>query len=116
VLRTLIGGDAGTVLYDGLDSADSVKVYESAGSSGSGLDERMHLRIGYRASVMRAPQLAIVEPLREVIGQFVESIRTGSAPHTDGASALRIIRYLEAADRSLASQGRRVALRTVTCP
>ena len=41
------------------------------------------------------------EPLVEECRHFLECVATGSTPRTDGAEGLRVLRVLEAADRSL---------------
>ena len=50
------------------------------------------------------------EPLRRECEAFVEAMRTRRQPLTDAASALRVQRVLEAAQRSLITQGQAVAL------
>jgi predicted dehydrogenase len=52
-----------------------------------------------------SPQIASVEPLRVECQHFVECVRTGRAPQSDGASGLRVVRVLEALQHSL--RGRR---------
>jgi len=48
-----------------------------------------------------SPQIANVEPLRVECEHFVDCVRTGSAPRSDGASGLRVVRVLESLQRSL---------------
>ncbi|RME97640.1 MAG: gfo/Idh/MocA family oxidoreductase, partial [Chloroflexi bacterium] len=50
------------------------------------------------------------EPLRQECQAFVEAIQTRRPPLTDGASALRVLRVLQAAQRSLTTNGRVVTL------
>jgi predicted dehydrogenase len=50
------------------------------------------------------------EPLRLECEAFLAALRTRTAPLTDGASGLRVLRVLEAAQRSLAGGGATVAL------
>jgi predicted dehydrogenase len=50
------------------------------------------------------------EPLRLECLAFLDSIGTRQAPRTDADSALRVLRVLEAAQRSLVTQGQPVAL------
>ena len=47
----------------------------------------------------------MVEPLEVECRHFVECVAEGKRPLTDGASALRVVRVLEAAQRSLESRG-----------
>ena len=57
-----------------------------------------------------AEGLANEEPLRRQCLQFIESIRTRRRPLTDGESGLRVLRVLDAAERSLADGGRPINL------
>lgn len=48
-----------------------------------------------------SPQIPNVEPLRVECEHFVESVRHGRRPRSDGASGLRVVRVLEELQRSL---------------
>jgi predicted dehydrogenase len=48
-----------------------------------------------------SPQIANIEPLRAECEHFVECIRTGRRPQSDGRSGLRVVRVLEQLQRSL---------------
>ncbi|MFN0247158.1 MAG: Gfo/Idh/MocA family protein [Kofleriaceae bacterium] len=50
------------------------------------------------------------EPLKLECNAFLDAIRTRQAPITDGNSALRVLRVLQAAQRSLVTQGHPVQL------
>jgi UDP-2-acetamido-3-amino-2,3-dideoxy-glucuronate N-acetyltransferase len=50
------------------------------------------------------------EPLREEMQHFLECVRTRRAPRTDGQNGLRVLRVLDACQRSLESGGRPVQL------
>lgn len=50
------------------------------------------------------------EPLRRQCLQFLECIRTRRTPLTDGESGLRVLRVLDAAERSLLEQGTPISL------
>jgi predicted dehydrogenase len=58
------------------------------------------------------PTVSFSEPLHEEGRHFIECIRDGSQPLSDGACGLRVVRVLEAADRSLTEGGRPVTLAT----
>ena len=55
-----------------------------------------------RSGDIFSPRLSNVEPLRVECEHFVECVRTGATPRSDGASGLRVVRVLEALQRSLA--------------
>jgi UDP-2-acetamido-3-amino-2,3-dideoxy-glucuronate N-acetyltransferase len=50
------------------------------------------------------------EPLRRVAEAFVECVRTGATPRADGHDGLRVLRVLDAAQRSLDAGGAPIAL------
>jgi UDP-2-acetamido-3-amino-2,3-dideoxy-glucuronate N-acetyltransferase len=50
------------------------------------------------------------EPLREELSHFVECVRRRSAPKTDGRNGVRVLRVLEACQRSLERGGQPVRL------
>jgi predicted dehydrogenase len=54
-----------------------------------------------RSGEIFSPQIANVEPLRVECEHFLECIRTGAAPRSDGRSGVRVVRVLEALQRSL---------------
>ena len=56
------------------------------------------------------PELSTAEPLREVVRHFVACIGRTERPISDGATGLRVVRQLEAADRSMREDGRPVQL------
>jgi len=54
-----------------------------------------------RSGDIYSPQISNREPLRLECEHFIECIRTGASPRSDGASGLRVVRVLEALQRSL---------------
>ena len=68
------------------------------------------MRIGYRTGDMWAPQLAIREALYAAARHFVDAITTGALSISDAHAGLRVVRVLEAATESMASQGRPVSV------
>jgi predicted dehydrogenase len=54
-----------------------------------------------RSGDIYSPQISNREPLRLECEHFIECVRTGATPRSDGASGLRVVRVLEALQRSL---------------
>jgi predicted dehydrogenase len=115
IRRTLIGGDRQMIVYDDLEPSEKVKVYDKGvtitNGLGDGLEGAHDLLVSYRAGDVLAPQLGVSEALATVAQHFTECVREGRRPVTDGAAGLRVIRVLEAAERSLADGGIAVELR-----
>ena len=53
---------------------------------------------------------AEMEPLREELHHFVDCVRTRETPRTDGANGLRVLRVLDACQRSIEGSGQPVFL------
>jgi predicted dehydrogenase len=66
-------------------------------------DSRTYGEYITRSGDVFSPQIPNVEPLRVECEHFIDSIRTGEAPRSDGASGLRVVRVLERLERSLDS-------------
>lgn len=62
-----------------------------------------------RSGDIYSPQLPSVEPLRLECQEFLDSIREGRAPRSDGRSGLRVVRVLERLQDSLRASGRAAA-------
>jgi predicted dehydrogenase len=54
-----------------------------------------------RSGDIFSPRLSSAEPLRVECEHFVDCVRTGAAPRSDGTSGLRVVRVLETLQRSL---------------
>ena len=106
----MIGGSNKSIVYDDLEVAEKVKVYERGITIAREPDPRRETMIGYRTGDVWSPHLPQREPLQNMVRHFVECIETGKAPNTDGQSGLRVVQILEAAQRSIKAQGGRITL------
>ncbi|HEX5706299.1 MAG TPA: hypothetical protein VFX96_03330, partial [Pyrinomonadaceae bacterium] len=70
------------------------------------------LLVSYRSGDMWAPRFDTTEALRTEAAHFVECVRAGARPETDGEAGLRIVRIMEAAEASLRARGQLVELPT----
>jgi predicted dehydrogenase len=93
VRRISIRGEAGVLFYDDLDPTQKVTVTSFADAE--------HARV---------IETETAEPLRGVIRHFAACISSGDRPINDGAAGLRVVRLLEAADRSIQLRGQPVML------
>jgi predicted dehydrogenase len=112
IRRTLIGGDRQMIVYDDLEPSEKIKVYDKGITLNgqANQDKTYDLLIGYRAGDMWAPQLSLTEGLRTEALHFLDCVRTGRTPLSDGAAGVRVLRILEAASQSLTLGGRPVEL------
>jgi predicted dehydrogenase len=107
-IRTMtVVGDRRMAVYDDAHAAEKVKVYDH-GVAGLSSDE---LRRSYRSGDIHSPHVAVTEALQLEVRHFIECIRGGATPRSDGQAGVRVVRVLEAAMRSLRTNGARVAYR-----
>jgi predicted dehydrogenase len=107
VRQVLIGGDRRMILYDDIEPTEKVKVYDR-GVHWNGVSDqsRRETLVAYRMGDMHAPVLDQKEALSKECVHFLECVRTGATPLTDGLAGLRVVRWLEAAERSAMNEGR----------
>ncbi len=111
--RTLIGASRKMIVYDDLDQAEKIKVYDKGITLNSQQNpEKLYQAlVGYRTGDMLAPQIDTTEALRREADHFVACIQQSAEPETGGNAGLRVVAILEAASRSMTQRGRPVELR-----
>jgi predicted dehydrogenase len=108
IRRTMIAGSRKMVLYDDIEPTEKVRIYDkgvTASRVGSDREADYQTLVSYRTGDVWAPKLDSTEALRYVVAEFLESIRTGRRPLTDGQSGVRVVRLLEAAQESIKNGG-----------
>lgn len=76
-------------------------------------DQRVEVQEGQPTPIKNAGEEVFfepIEPLRVECSAFLEAIASGLPPITDGPSGLRVLKVLQAAQRSLVMNGEPVAL------
>jgi predicted dehydrogenase len=109
VRRTLIGGSRKMIVYDDIEPSEKVKVYDRGISLSDQTAEGVYkMLVSYRTGDMWAPRLDLTEALQLEAGHFLRCIEAGETPVTDGHAGSRVVRFMEAATRSMNEQGRPV--------
>jgi len=106
---TLVGGQKKMLVWNDLVADEKVRVYDKGVdiTSGEGLRD---ILVSYRTGDMWAPQVQQVEALRVELEYFAKCLMEGKVPFNDGLAGLRIVRMLEAAERSIRKRGELVRL------
>lgn len=110
VRLTLVGGSKKMLVYDDMEPTEKVKVYDRGITLNHDPEHRERLLAGYRIGDMWAPQLDTTEALRLVAREFIGAITENRPPLTDGSAGYRVVRLLEAAQRSMEENGREIEL------
>ena len=111
VRRTIIGGTEKMLVWDDLDQAEKIRIYDK-GIEVQKIDkeDRNRLLVSYRFGDMYAPRIDHTEALSLVVKEFADCIRGNRPALTDGRAGLRVLRILEAADKSIKAEGINVTL------
>ena len=109
VRTTLLGGEKKMLVWNDLEADEKVKVYDKGVdiTSGEGV---YNLLVSYRSGDMWAPKIEQSEALAVEARYFVDCLEKGATPYNDGAAGLRVVRLLEAAERSLKERGKATSL------
>ena len=110
IRHLIIGGSRKGLVYNDLNPWEPIKVYDHGITVGPSQEERRGVLISYRTGDIWSPHVGRSEPLQEVVRHFVHCCRSGERPLTDGEAGLRVVRILDAAQRSIKAQGGRITL------
>ena len=110
VRQTLIGGSQKMIVYDDIEPSEKLKVYDKGVTVKPSREDVYNMLVSYRSGDMWAPRLDATEGLRTDALHFIDGIENGTAPQTGGRTGLRIVRLLEAAEKSLKARGQIVEL------
>jgi len=110
VRRMIFAGTSSSLIYDDLEMSEKLKIYDHGVSFDvSDLEARKQVLVNYRRGEMRAPALDNKEALATELKEIATAIRGGALPPAMGEDGLEVVRVLEAAGKSLAADGVRVA-------
>jgi predicted dehydrogenase len=109
VRTTLIGGKDKMLVWNDLEPDEKIRVYDKGVniSNGQGVYD---LLVSYRSGDVWSPRVDATEALKRELEYFIECIMTNQEPSNDGRAGLRVVRLLDAAERSLKERGRMVPL------
>jgi len=110
IRRVTIVGDKKMAVYDDLSTAEPVKIYDRRFARQPYLDTFGEFRLFCASGDIFSPKVDAAEPLKIECADFVGAVQSGRKPRSDGASGLRVVRVLEAAEKSLRHQGARVVI------
>lgn len=105
VRTTLIGGEKKMLVWNDLDADEKVKIYDKGVAITNGQSVR-ELLVNYRSGDMWSPRIEQTEALKAEAKYFIDCISNNERPFNDGVAGLRVVRMLEAADKSLKERGK----------
>jgi predicted dehydrogenase len=109
VRTTLIGGEKKMLVWNDLEADEKIKVYDK-GVDVSTREGVYDLLVSYRSGDMWAPQVEQVEALKAELGYFLDCVSNNKTPINDGLAGLRVVKMLEAAQKSVTHRGELVCV------
>ncbi len=108
VRKITIVGNKKMAVFDDTESAEKLKIFDKgvSGVSYESYGDSLTIRFGD----IKIPHISMTEPLRTECQHFVDCIVEDKRPLTDGADGMRVVRILEAAQRSMNSDGAPIRL------
>jgi predicted dehydrogenase len=114
IRTTLLGGSRQMLVWDDLNPAQRLSIYDRGVDLRVADDEgRRQTLVSYRSGAMVAPSLPEREALAGVVTELADAITERRPARTDGAAGLRVLELLECADRSMQAGGRSVTVEEV---
>jgi predicted dehydrogenase len=99
--RVTIVGDQKMVVFDDVSATEKLRVYDRGASYQPSGGDYGEFVAAVRDGDIVIPKVDSREPLRVQMEHFVECIRTGRKPISDGEDGLAVVKALEAAQREL---------------
>lgn len=102
-------GSRKMIVYDDVAAEGKVRIYDK-GAYRKGDPIYGEFQYKLHSGDIWIPRIDMQEPLKLECAHFIECVRTGKRPQTDGENGLRVVRVLEAGQQSLDHGGMKVEL------
>ncbi len=108
--QILIGGTKRMLVFDDVAPSEKVKIYDKGVEFYEDPNEIYKILVQYRVGDMHAPKIGSEEALAVECRYLLDCVDNGKKPFNDGESGVRVIRMLEAAQKSIELDGATVKL------
>jgi predicted dehydrogenase len=110
VREMTIVGSRRMIVYDDLKTREKIRIYDVRVERPPHYDTFAEFQYSYHYGDSYIPHIQQEEPLKVACQHFLDCIETGTQPTTSGQQGLELVQILEAASKSLHSQGAPVHL------
>jgi len=112
---TIVGSER-MIIYDDVAQQEKIKIFDARVERPPHYDTFAEFHYAYHYGDMYSPYIKQDEPLKTECQHFLDCIRTGKTPLTDGNKGLEVVRILEASSASLKLQGAPIKLEPRATP
>ncbi len=113
IRRTTIVGSRRMLVYDDIEPQEKIKIYDKGVDVPPYYDTYADFNFSYRYGDIHSPRIEDYEPLKKECDHFIECIKRGMSPISDGYSGLRVVSILEATSKSLKLSGKAVQIQGI---
>jgi len=110
VREMTIVGSKRMIVYDDVAPLEKIRIFDARVESPPHYDTFAEFQYAYHYGDMYVPYIKQEEPLKTECQHFLDCIRHGTHPLTDGKQGLELVRILEASTKSLEKGGAPVEL------
>jgi len=110
VREMTIVGSKRMIVYDDVAPLEKIRIFDARVESPPHYDTFAEFQYAYHYGDMYVPYIKQEEPLKTECQHFLDCIRHGTPPLTDGKQGLELVRILEASTKSLEKGGAPVEL------
>ena len=110
--RVVVVGDKKMALFDDLNDTEPLKIYGKNVAKPPYHDTFGDFKLLHNWGDVYAPKIQRGEPLAVECAHFIDCVRRKTNPRSDGASGLRVVQVLQAAEESLQHNGRMVEIKS----
>jgi len=107
--KITIVGSRKMAVFDDLEANEKLRIYDKGAQVSTDYDSFAEY-VGLRFGDILVPYIKVSEPLRLECLHFLECVRTRRRPVSDGHDGLRVVKVLDAAQRSLKLNGEPVKI------
>jgi predicted dehydrogenase len=105
IRQMIIGGTKKMLVFDDMENSEKIKVYDSGIEMKN--KEKIHeALVQYRIGDMYSPKVNQTEALSLGVKEFIGSIQEDRKPLTNGDDGLKVVKILEAAEKSIKAKGK----------
>lgn len=109
IRRMIMGGDKKMLVFDDMENSEKIKVYDSGVEvdSAEGIHDAL---VQYRIGDMYSPKVNQTEALSLGVKEFINSIKQDRQPLTNGIDGLKVVKILEASEKSIKERGKLIEI------
>jgi hypothetical protein len=107
-----IVGSKRMIVYDDVSPLEKIRIFDARGERPPHYDTFAEFHYAYHYGDVYVPYIKQEEPLKNECQHFLDCIRHGTQPLTDGKDGLELVRILEASTESLKRGGAPISLAT----